>query len=170
MRPLRGMRSRPLPPRWSTAIMHLLLLTTPRPQMFFASIIGLVTVIAVVYPFSTTAPLSQKVATAVNNLVLGAAIGSLINGTAARVIRRRAVTGGYYPTTRRRRWRTELPEWDPSPHATSVPEQAETAVTNGHPRAARTASDPQGGGSYIVAGEELGRLPGLMAAAGLLID
>ena len=27
---------------------------------------------------------------------------------------------------------------------------------------------PQGGGSYIVASEELGRVPGLMAAAGLL--
>ena len=81
----------------ATAIMHLLLLATPRPQMFFTWIIGLGTVIAVVYPFSTTAPLSQKAATAVINLVLGAAIGSLINGTAARVIRRRAVTGGYQP-------------------------------------------------------------------------
>jgi hypothetical protein len=29
---------------------------------------------------------------------------------------------------------------------------------------------PQGGGSYIVASEEFGRVPGLMAAAGLLID
>jgi amino acid transporter len=29
---------------------------------------------------------------------------------------------------------------------------------------------PQGGGSYIVATEELGRIPGLMAASGLLID
>jgi amino acid transporter len=29
---------------------------------------------------------------------------------------------------------------------------------------------PQGGGSYIVATEELGRIPGLIAAAGLLID
>jgi uncharacterized membrane protein AbrB (regulator of aidB expression) len=77
--------------------MHLLLLTTPRPQMFFSWIIGLATVIAVVYPFSTTAPLSQKVATAVINLVLGAAIGSLIHETAARVIRRRAITGGYQP-------------------------------------------------------------------------
>jgi Family of unknown function (DUF6069) len=85
----------------ATAIMHLLLLTTPRPQMFFTWIIGLGTLIAVVYPFSTTAPLSQKMATAVINLVLGAAIGSLINGTAARVIRRRAATGGYqsgYPS------------------------------------------------------------------------
>src|SRR5271165_4498561 len=70
----------------------------PRQQMFFAWIIGLATVIAVVYPFSTTAPLSQKAATAVINLVLGAAIGSLINGTAARVIRRRAITGGYQPS------------------------------------------------------------------------
>ena len=68
-----------------------------RPQTFFAWIIGLATVIAVVYPFSTTAPLSQKAATAVINLVLGAAIGSLINGTAARVIRRRAIAGGYQP-------------------------------------------------------------------------
>ena len=87
----------------ATAIMHLLLIATPRPQMFFAWIIGLATVIAVVYPFSTTAPLSQKVATAVINLVLGAAIGSLINGTAARVIRRRATSSGnqqnYPPST-----------------------------------------------------------------------
>src|SRR5215469_15047591 len=81
----------------ATAIMHLLLIATPRPRMFFTWIIGLATVIAVVYPFSTAAPLSQKVASAVINLVLGAAIGSLINGTAARVIRRRAITDGYQP-------------------------------------------------------------------------
>jgi len=81
----------------ATAIMHLLLIATPRPQTFFTWIIGLATVIAVVYPFGTTAPLSQKVATAVINLVLGAAIGSLVNGTAARIIRRRAITGGYQP-------------------------------------------------------------------------
>ena len=66
--------------------------------MFFTWIIGLATVIAVLYPFSTTAPLSQEVATAVINLVLGAAIGSLINGTAARVIRRRAITGDCQPS------------------------------------------------------------------------
>ncbi|SRR5271165_5609150 len=81
----------------ATAIMHLLLIATPRPQMFFTWIIGLATVIAVVYPFSTTAPLSQKAATAVINLTLGAAIGSLISGTAARVLRRQAVTGGSQP-------------------------------------------------------------------------
>ncbi len=86
----------------ATAIMHLLLIATPRPRVFFTWIIGLATVIAVVYPFSTTAPLSHKVATALINLVLGATIGSLVNGTAGRVIERRAVTGGYqrdYPSS-----------------------------------------------------------------------
>ena len=82
----------------ATAVMHLLLTATPRPLVFFNWIMGLATMIAVVYPFSTTAPLSQKLATAVINLVLGAAIGSLINGTAARLIRRRAITDGYQPT------------------------------------------------------------------------
>ena len=81
----------------ATAIMHLLLFASPRPRLFFGWIIGLATLIAVVYPFSTTAPMSQKVATAVINLVLGIAIGSLVSGTAARVIRRRAITGGYQP-------------------------------------------------------------------------
>lgn len=71
----------------ATAIMHLLLLTAPRPQMFFTWIIGLATVVAFVFPFSATAPLSQEVGTAVLNLVLGAAIGSLINGSTARVTR-----------------------------------------------------------------------------------
>ena len=82
----------------ATAIMHLLLTATPRPLVFFNWIMGLGTVVAVVYPFGTTAPLSQQVATAVINLVLGASIGSLINGTAARLIRRRAITGNYQPT------------------------------------------------------------------------
>jgi hypothetical protein len=81
----------------ATAIMHLLLIATPRPQTFFNWIIALGTVIAVVFPFSTTAPLSQKAATAVVNLVLGFAIASLISGVAARSVGRRRVSGGYQP-------------------------------------------------------------------------
>jgi Family of unknown function (DUF6069) len=72
----------------ATAIMHLLLLATPRPRLFFTWIIGLATVIAVVFPFGTSAPVSQKVATAIINLVLGCAIGSLVSGVAERSIRR----------------------------------------------------------------------------------
>ena len=88
----------------ATAVMHLLLTATPRPLVFFNWIMALGTVVAVVYPFGTTAPLSQKVATALINLVLGATIGSLINGTAARLIRRREITGDYqsgYPSSAR---------------------------------------------------------------------
>jgi hypothetical protein len=79
----------------ATAIMHLLLLATPRPQAFFGWIIGLATVIAVVFPFSTTAALSSKIATAVVDLVLGFAIGSLLSGVAWRAARRAPVSGGY---------------------------------------------------------------------------
>ena len=84
----------------ATAIMHLLLLTTPRPRMFFAWIMGLATVIAVLFPFATSAPMSQKVATAIINLVLGCAIGSLVRAVAARSIRRRPVGGGYQSSYR----------------------------------------------------------------------
>jgi hypothetical protein len=79
----------------ATAIMHLLLLTTPRPQVFFGWIIGLATIVAVVFPFSTSAPLDQKAATAVVNLVLGIAIGTLLSGVAGRTVRRRRPSGGY---------------------------------------------------------------------------
>ncbi|HEX8007756.1 MAG TPA: DUF6069 family protein [Trebonia sp.] len=72
----------------ATGIMYLLALGTPSPGLFFGWIIGLATVVAVVYPFSTTAPLDQKAATAVVDLVIGIAIGSLLSAVAARSIRR----------------------------------------------------------------------------------
>jgi hypothetical protein len=64
----------------ATALMYLLAVAAPRPGTFFSWIIGLATLIAVVFPFSTTAPLSEKAATAIVNLVLGIAIGSLLAG------------------------------------------------------------------------------------------
>ena len=79
----------------ATGLMHLLLLATPYPRVFFGWIIALATVVAVVYPFSTTAPLSQKAATAVVNLVLGIAIGSLIGEVSRRAVGRRVVRRGY---------------------------------------------------------------------------
>jgi hypothetical protein len=87
----------------ATAIMHLLLIATPRPTVFFDWILGLATVVAVVFPFSTTAPLSQKFATAVVNLVLGIAITTLISSVGARAVRRVTVVRRYdsvYPPTR----------------------------------------------------------------------
>ena len=72
----------------ATGMMHLLLLAAPYPRVFFGWIIALATVIAVVYPFSTTAPLSQKLATAAVNLILGIAIWSLVTEVSRRAGRR----------------------------------------------------------------------------------
>ena len=80
----------------ATAILHLLLLTTPRPQLFFGWIIALATLVAVVFPFSTTAPEAQKIATAVVNLVLGLAIGTLIAEVSRRATLRRVLTRRRY--------------------------------------------------------------------------
>lgn len=71
----------------ATGLAHLLMLSTPRPLAFFGWIIGLATVLAVLLPFSTAAPLDAKVATAAVDLVLGIAIGTLVNGVAARSFR-----------------------------------------------------------------------------------
>ena len=70
----------------ATGLIHLLLLTTPRPFAFFGWIIGLVTLVAMLFPFSTSAPLSQKLATGAVNLFIGIAIGSLLTGVAKRSI------------------------------------------------------------------------------------
>jgi hypothetical protein len=83
----------------ATGILYLLLLSTPRPMTFFTWIVALATIVMVLFPFSTAAPLSQKVATAGVDLVIGFAIGSLLNGVGARSVRRRTSAGGGYPTT-----------------------------------------------------------------------
>jgi hypothetical protein len=83
----------------ATGVLYLLLLSTPRPTTFFTWIVALATIVTVLFPFSTGAPLSQKVATAGVDLVIGFAIGSLLNGVGARSIRRRAPVGGGYATT-----------------------------------------------------------------------
>ncbi len=48
----------------ATGLVHLLMVSTPRPFLFFGWIVALVTTLVVAYPFSTTAPLGAKVAAA----------------------------------------------------------------------------------------------------------
>src|ERR1700722_14664532 len=61
----------------AAGVLYLLVLGTPQPPTFFDWIMGLAPLAAVVYPFSSAAPLDQKVATAVVDLVLGIAVTSL---------------------------------------------------------------------------------------------
>jgi Family of unknown function (DUF6069) len=71
----------------ATGLMHLLLLSTPRPFRFFTWIISLLTLLAVLAPFMTDATLATQVATAAIGLVIGMAIGSLVSGAARSAIR-----------------------------------------------------------------------------------
>jgi uncharacterized protein YhhL (DUF1145 family) len=66
----------------ATGLMHLLLLSAPRPFRFFTWIISLLTLVAVLAPFMTDAERATKVATAAIVLVIGVAIGSLVSGSA----------------------------------------------------------------------------------------
>ena len=68
----------------ATGLVHLLMASTPRPLLFFGWIVALVTTVAVVYPFSTAAPLAAKLATAAVALAVGVTIGTLVGGAAAR--------------------------------------------------------------------------------------
>src|SRR6201996_3239846 len=72
----------------AAGLLYLLVVGTPQPRMFFNWIMGLATVAAVIYPFSTSAPLSQKSATAIVDLALGLAITSLLTAVTARSVRR----------------------------------------------------------------------------------
>lgn len=65
----------------ATGIVHVLLLTTPRPMRFFGWVVALATAVAMLAPFVTDASLGSRMYTAGLNFVLGVAIGSLVAGT-----------------------------------------------------------------------------------------
>lgn len=75
----------------ATALIHVLLMFTPRPMVFFGWLMALATAAAVLTPFTTDQALASKLATALLNLVLGVAIGSLVAGSARNARRTAAV-------------------------------------------------------------------------------
>lgn len=78
----------------ATAVLHLLLISTPRALSFFGWIVGLVTVAFTVAPFASDEPLDTTIATAAINLVVGLAILSLLSGVARSAVSR-TTPGGY---------------------------------------------------------------------------
>jgi len=70
----------------ATALMHLLLLTTPRPTMFFGWIMFLIGVVAAIWPFSTNAAREEQIATAALNALIVLAIWMLVTATANRAM------------------------------------------------------------------------------------
>jgi Family of unknown function (DUF6069) len=71
----------------ATGLLHVLLLSTPRPLVFFVWITALADLIAVAAPFSQSAALASKVFTAVINLVAGVAVISLLTSVGSSTVR-----------------------------------------------------------------------------------
>ena len=80
----------------ATGLLHLLLVATPRPLSYFSWIVGLLTAAATVLPFTTADSLAVAFAQAIINLVIGAAIGSLLSGAAANATRTMHVPQGRF--------------------------------------------------------------------------
>ncbi|TNC33680.1 DUF6069 family protein [Mumia zhuanghuii] len=76
----------------ATGLMHLLILATPRPTLFFSWIMTLVGVIAAVLPFTTDIDLPEQIATAAVAVLIVIVIASLVSSTGAR-----AVTNAHRP-------------------------------------------------------------------------
>jgi hypothetical protein len=70
----------------ATGLAHLLTVSTPRPSVFFSWIVGLVTVAMMVMPFAFDASTASKVSTALINMIIGIAIGSLLSAVLARTV------------------------------------------------------------------------------------
>jgi ABC-type arginine transport system permease subunit len=79
----------------ATGVMHLLLMFTPRPMLFFGWVMTLATIAAMLAPFVTDQDLGSRLFTAGLNFILGVAIGSLVAGSARTAVR--AVPAGPSP-------------------------------------------------------------------------
>jgi Family of unknown function (DUF6069) len=72
----------------ATGLMHLLLLTTPRPGRFFTWIMVLATLAVVIAPLLTDEDAATRIATAAIYLAIGIAVGSLVSSVARSAVRR----------------------------------------------------------------------------------
>jgi hypothetical protein len=71
----------------ATALIYLLILFTPRPMRFFGWVVSLATLVAMTAPFVTDQDRGSRLFTAVLNLILGVAIGTLVAGSARTAMR-----------------------------------------------------------------------------------
>lgn len=71
----------------ATGLMHLLLLTTPRPGRFFTWIMVLATLGVAISPLLTDEDAATRIATAAIYLAIGIAVGSLVSSVARSAVR-----------------------------------------------------------------------------------
>ena len=70
----------------ATGVAHLLSVTTPRPRVFFGWLVGLGTAAAMVMPFAAEGSLAGRISTALINLAVGIAIGTLLTAVLSRTV------------------------------------------------------------------------------------
>lgn len=85
----------------ATAVLHLLLLTTPRPRSFFGAICAIVTAIIVLQVFLAGGAREEQAATSLLYVVLGVAVISLLGGVARTAVRPRPIQSQPGPEYRR---------------------------------------------------------------------
>ncbi|GAB3483932.1 DUF6069 family protein [Nocardiopsis coralliicola] len=73
----------------ATGLLHLLMMSAPRPMTFFGWIVGLATVVAAVSPLTQSGSLASQIATGLINAVAGIAIVSLLSSVGASAYRNR---------------------------------------------------------------------------------
>ncbi len=71
----------------STALLHLLLMTTPRPASFFSAIAVLVIVVLILQVFLADGTVSAHIATGILYAAIGVAIVSMLSGVSATSVR-----------------------------------------------------------------------------------
>jgi Family of unknown function (DUF6069) len=71
----------------ATGLAHLLAVATPRPQAFLSWIVGLVTVVGVVLPFTLEGSLAGRTVTAIVDLVIGLSVLTLLRSVLVRTTR-----------------------------------------------------------------------------------
>jgi hypothetical protein len=71
----------------ATALAHLLAVTAPRPGAFLSWIVGLVTVVGVVLPFTLEGSVAGSLTTAIVDLVIGLAVLTLLRSVLVRTTR-----------------------------------------------------------------------------------
>ncbi|MEI8412276.1 MULTISPECIES: DUF6069 family protein [unclassified Kribbella] len=75
----------------ATGLLHLLLISTPRPLRFFGWIMTLATLAGALAPFAASGSTSSKIATGLINVAVGIAIGMLLSGAARAAMRDRRI-------------------------------------------------------------------------------
>lgn len=74
-------------------LLHLLLVLTPRPFLFFRCIAVLMTAVLALWPFTTTAPVPSKIATAIIHLAVGTFVTALTSSVGHHAYRELVTAG-----------------------------------------------------------------------------